>query len=512
MEQIYDSTNQARQSLMFFESDLFKTVQISHIFTDSKTFADAIPRIAMNDILNEFNKISSNLSKAELLQFIANYFELPEYQSIVINNPSADIDKYIDTLWGKLEKAADKQIPGSLLPLNGKYIVPGGRFREIYYWDSYFTALGLIEANKVDIVESMFTNFVDLQKRYGCIPNGNRSYYLSRSQPPILGLMLELLLPFQDNSKLFLAQHLQAIETEYQFWMQGNESLSADNSEFKRVVKMPNGCILNRYWDDSTSPRPESYCEDMELMNSLHANQDTFFRHIRAACESGWDFSSRWLSDINSLASINTTNIVPVDLNCLLYKLEKLLSEYHSSLNNVLKSNHYEHLAETRKTAINQYMWCPEQQFFFDYNIKSHNMSSVKSLAATLPLYVQLASQLQADSVSNILKNEFLKVGGLVTTVNSTEQQWDAPNGWAPLQWFATQGLSTYHHDSLANDIKQRWMSTIETYFTQTGKLMEKYNVCQQTQKAEGGEYDVQEGFGWTNGVYLAFKKQLKAK
>ena len=133
-------------------------------------------------------------------------------------------------------------------------------------------------------------------------------------------------------------------------------------------------------------------------------------------------------------------------------------------------------------------------------------------MAATLPLYVQLASQLQADSVSNILKNEFLKVGGLVTTVNSTEQQWDAPNGWAPLQWFATQGLSTYHHDSLANDIKQRWMSTIETYFTQTGKLMEKYNVCQQTQKAEGGEYDVQEGFGWTNGVYLAFKKQLKAK
>ncbi len=504
------SRQYSQESLMFFNSELFKTVQLSELFADSKTFADAIPKLPYGDILSQYQKHKEMDNKIELKDlalknFVEQYFEIPEHEEVFVDGDKVCINEHIETLWQRLEKPADKIESGSLLPLKSAYVVPGGRFREIYYWDSYFTSLGLLDSNHIALVESMLDNFLDLQTRYGCIPNGNRSYYLSRSQPPILGLMAELLLPFKKDKQAFLIKCIKGIEAEYQFWMRGSEQLSDEKKAHLRVVKMADGSVLNRFWDESSSPRPESYREDVELLvQSQPENSAEFYRNIRAACESGWDFSSRWLADADSLATIRTTRIVPVDLNCLLYKQEMLLSNYYALLGDEEKSREYFSAATARKKAINHYLWSAEQGFFMDYDLDKYAQSSVKSLAGIVPLFVELASEKQAQLVGAVIEREFLQTGGLITTSIHSDQQWDAPNGWAPLHWFAIQGLLQYQQSALAENIKHRWLNTVEVYFKQTGKLMEKYNVCQQNHKAQGGEYDVQEGFGWTNGVYQA--------
>jgi alpha,alpha-trehalase len=496
----------AQESLHFFESELFKDVQMSGMFSDSKTFTDAIPKASYMEILQSYHTQKTDVSTFNLNNFIECYFDIIEYEEVRAESVKTSIEQHIESLWKVLKKSADINTHDSLLPLKNPYIVPGGRFREIYYWDSYFTALGLVESGNIVLAESMLSNFLDLQSSYGCIPNGNRSYYLSRSQPPILGLLVELLLPFQQNKQQYIKTHIIAIEAEYKFWMKGEELGSADGFESGRVIKMPDGSFLNRYWDDNASPRPESYREDIELFNeSKPDDPESFYRNIRAACESGWDFSARWLSDDYSLASIRTTRILPVDLNCLLYKQEKLLAQYYETLGNEALSIVYTKYAATRKSAIQRYMWAENDGFYMDYDLDKKSNSSVKSLAGVLPLFVELADSNQAEQVSEVIDNEFLQQGGLVTTVIESGQQWDSPNGWAPLHWFTVQGLLKYQKKCLAITIQKRWLNTVETYFQQTGKIMEKYNVCQQNHKAGGGEYDVQDGFGWTNGVHVAF-------
>ncbi len=498
-----------QESVTFFNSELFKRVQNAAIFSDSKIFADAIPKIALDDILKKYEIAQTN--NVELSVFVKEYFYLPSSEHIQVDDKNNTLTQYIEHLWGMLRKEADKNTAGSLLPLKYSYIVPGGRFREIYYWDSYFTALGLIESGKVDLVEAMLNNFIDLQKRYACIPNGNRSYYVSRSQPPVLALLVELLLPFKQNKKAFLAQKVEAIALEYNFWMQGSYDVDERHSEHRRVVRMPDGSLLNRYWDDNASPRPESYREDIILSQGLPVDKKAaFYRHIRAACESGWDFSSRWLEHKNVLSSIKTTRILPVDLNSLLYKSECLLADYYSFLGDDSTSAHYGIKAQQRGHAIMQYMWSAEDGFFCDYDLDKQNPSKVKSLAGVLPLFVQLAKPAQAAKVAKNLQQLFLKEGGLITTLINSSQQWDAPNGWAPLQWFAVQGLRQYDHHTLAETIMRRWQNVVASYYHKHGKIMEKYNVCQLDNIAHGGEYNVQEGFGWTNGVYQAFSKLLK--
>jgi len=522
MNQVNCLNEQVIESLAFFDSELFTDVQLSGIFSDSKYFADAIAKIPQDEIFKKYQQEKWHDSDFNLANFIGNYFEMPSDKEITLAQNEPCIHKHIEQLWQALEKPADTESLGSLLPLKAAYIVPGGRFREIYYWDSYFTVLGLIKSKRIKLAEAMLSNFVDLQSRYSCIPNGNRSYYLSRSQPPILGLLVELLLPYQKNKQTFLAKNIKAMEAEYNFWMRGKKHLIDAGLEVKtgseRVVKMPDGSFLNRYWDDETSPRPESYKEDIELSAKIEqGKQQAFYRNIRAACESGWDFSSRWLKEVNSLSSICTTRILPIDLNCLLYKQESLLASYYAILAESAVENgeqnkssrYYRVLAKQRKKAITRYMWSEQEAFFMDYDLDKRSHSSVKSLAATLPLFVELATSEQAKKVSNVLEQQFLKVGGLQTTLQYSSQQWDAPNGWAPLQWFSAQGLINYQYHTLAEEVMRRWLKTIECYFSQTGKLMEKYNVCQQNIKAEGGEYDVQEGFGWTNGVYQAFYAKL---
>jgi len=460
------------------QGPLFEEVQTSRVFSDSKTFVDAIPLCDPKLILEQFE-----VSKSPLKTFIQDKFLLP----VLSDNKqlkSKTMKQYIENHWSLFTKTfVDSSKFSTLIPLPFPHVVPGGRFRECYYWDSYFTSLGL--KNHKPLVENMVNNFAYLIETYGFIPNGNRHYYLSRSQQPWFSHQLELLKDYGYD----IGPYSHHLETEYQYWMRGSEAIT----EREHLVKMDDGSMLNRYWDMKNNPRPESYYEDYQL------NVDDV-RHLRAACESGWDFSSRWTQDGKTMSKICTCDIIPIDLNCLLYHMETLLAEFAAKIGDLEKMSYFQNAQDSRALAINKYCYNEDEGFFLDYNYKSQSFTPVLSLAGVMPLFVKLATKSQAAKVADNIEKHFLYDGGLVSTLNESKEQWDFPNGWAPLQWIAIKGLKNYGFDKLANEISQRWLKLNDKVFKETHVMHEKYNVVDMT-VASGGEYAPQEGFGWTNGI-----------
>jgi alpha,alpha-trehalase len=399
-----------------------------------------------------------------------------------------------------------------LIPLPKPYVVPGGRFREVYYWDSYFTLLGLQAAGQTELVRNMCDNFKHLIETVGHIPNGNRSYYLSRSQPPFFSLMVRLQQQHAATpqaGKQVLLDYLPALEKEYHFWMRGAESLTEDYTATDRVVRWPGGVLMNRYWDDVPSPRPESYREDMETIKLSGRDSVTVCRHLKAGAESGWDFSSRWGAG-RTLAEINTTNIVPIDLNSLMWHLEQILSDAYVVKGDVTKAELYGRRAYDRRAAINNDFYSKEAGFFMDFDFENKNLTGVLSLAGMYPLFFDMQRETENERIAKVIEQKFLKPGGVVTTLGNTGQQWDAPNGWAPLQYITIVGLRNANAPKLANEVKKRWLAVNENVYKRTGKMMEKYNVENINLESGGGEYPVQDGFGWSNGVYQALKSEKK--
>jgi alpha,alpha-trehalase len=479
--------------------DLFVAVQTARIYADGKTFADATPNAAPDEILARFHA-ERPASAAALRAFVEAHFALP---APVIAAPAAasivPIDEHIDQLWSQLTRSTPSAPAySSLLPLPKPYVVPGGRFREIYYWDSYFTMLGLIESGRSDLVEDMVLDFAHFIDTYGHVPNGARTYYLSRSQPPFFFEMIAL--TSRTDPAAAFARFLPELEREYAFWMQGESGLSA-GSAHRRVVALPDGSILNRYWDDRDTPRDESYAEDVTLARASRRPARSVYRDVRAAAESGWDFSSRWFADPYVRSSIDTTDIVPVDLNSLLYGLENAIRAGCERAADAVCVRDFTRRAAARRAAIDRYLWNPARRVYFDYRWTRRAPITRLSAATLYPLFVSIASDEQASAVSSAVRRELLQPGGLVTTPLETGQQWDAPNGWAPIQWIGVEGLRHYHQDGLAETIACRWMSNVNAVYRQSGKLVEKYDVIRTNRRGGGGEYPTQDGFGWTNGV-----------
>lgn len=493
-------------SVDFYSSELFKQVQEQAVFPDSKTFTDCVPKRDLREIMHDYTELKVR-SDFNLKEFVLNNFELPlRPQSNFHADTTLSMEEHIHALWPVLTRRPDDYNErSSLMALPLPYIVPGGRFSEVYYWDSYFTMLGLVADGQFSVQENMVRNFAHLIDSIGFIPNGNRAYYTGRSQPPFFSLMVDLLAA---RDSMALVQYQDALLKEYSFWMNGTDKLQKSGDSFEHVVMLPDGSILNRYYDRIPEPRPEAYKEDVEIAKKSGREPKEIYTDLRAAAESGWDFSSRWCAEDGELESIQTTKIIPVDLNSLLYNLEQSIALSWKLQKNSQEAQRYHQLAASRQAAILKYCWNKDQGFFFDYNFAAGKLMSVKSLAATYPLFFNLVNAEIAAAVGGVLEKEFLQPGGLVTTLQTTGQQWDAPNGWAPLQWMAYKGLSNYKQDKLAQEIKIRWVKQNQRVFKATGKMMEKYNVMDTTLLAGGGEYPNQDGFGWTNGVALALIRE----
>lgn len=474
--------------------ELFEQVQMRGIFPDCKTFVDSIPDSDLSSIQRRYESQKGKFG-FDLSAFVREHFTPPQtHRGQYVSAANRPLKRHIDMLWDELTRRPEAA-SGSLIPLPHPYVVPGGRFREVYYWDSYFTMLGLRASKRVDMIQFMVDNFSHLIDRLGYIPNGNRTYYVGRSQPPFYACMVNLL--SEEKGPGILADYLPQLEKERGFWMRGG-----------RTATLSDGAVLNRYWDESDTPRPESFKEDVTLALAAK-DKKRMYRNLRAAAESGWDFSSRWFKSGGDFSSIHTTDIIPVDLNCLLLNLEQTLAQACRLSHDDASSARHEAAAARRKETVNKYCWNERRGFYFDYDFIAGSQKTSLSLAGVYPLFFEAASKKQATAVARTLRKKFLHPGGLTATTEATDQQWDAPNGWAPLHWMAVRGLAKYGHVELARDVAARWMRLNEKVYRNTGKLMEKYNVVATDLEAGGGEYPGQDGFGWTNGVYLALDAWL---
>ncbi|MDV0512239.1 alpha,alpha-trehalase [Citrobacter portucalensis] len=489
---------------------LFNDVQTAKLFPDQKTFADAVPNSDPLMILADY-RMQKNQSGFDLRHFVQVNFTLPKDGEKYVPPAGQSLREHIDGLWPVLTRSTtNAEKWDSLLPLPEPYVVPGGRFREIYYWDSYFTMLGLAESNHWDKVSDMVANFAYEIDSWGHIPNGNRTYYLSRSQPPFFAFMVELLAQHDGNDAL--KKYLPQMLKEYSYWMEGVETLQPGQQN-KRVVKLDDGTILNRYWDERDSPRPESWVEDIATAKSNPNRPATeIYRDLRSAAASGWDFSSRWMDNPNQLGTLRTTSIVPVDLNALMYKMEKMIALASKAAGDDAKAAQYDGYANARQKGIEKYLWNDKEGWYADYDLKSHKVRNQLTAAALFPLYVNAAAKDRASKVATATQAHLLQPGGLATTSVKSGQQWDAPNGWAPLQWVAASGLQNYGQDAVAMDVTWRFLTNVQHTYDREKKLVEKYDVSTTGTGGGGGEYPLQDGFGWTNGVTLKVLDLICAK
>lgn len=332
---------------------------------------------------------------------------------------------------------------------------------------------------------------------YGHVPNGNRTYYLSRSQPPFFALMVDLIAS-RDGEKSYL-DYLPELEAEYEYWMDGSTFLRPGQA-YRHVVRLLDGTVLNRYWDDRAEPRDESYREDIETALGYRGNAGDLFRNLRAAAESGWDFSSRWLGHGHHLNTITTLGLLPIDLNSLIVHLEQTLAKTYMLTGDVRQASRFRALAGQRESAIRRLMWDERDGIFTDYAWVKREPSNRITAAGLFPLFLNIATEGQARIVEQTVERELLTPGGLATALVTSGQQWDQPNGWAPLQWIAVVGLNNYHSSQLAKTIARRWLCENIAGYRGSRKLVEKYDLLRGG-GGHGGEYALQVGFGWTNGV-----------
>jgi alpha,alpha-trehalase len=484
--------------------ELYGAVEMSGLFSDQKTFADAIPDKPPSQIVADYEK-QKQLPGFDLKAFVALHFATPrEHFEVYERRPNRRVSDYINDMWQVLRREPDEIEPySSLLPLGRPYIVPGGRFREIYYWDSYFTMLGLEQDDQHALARDMLQNFASLIDRYGHVPNGNRSYYLSRSQPPFFSSMVELIAA-RDGDKLFV-DYLPELRAEYDYWMEGAEKL-VPGAAHRHALRLPDGALLNRYWDDRAAPRDESYREDIETAHRANRPAAEVYEDLRAGGESGWDFSSRWLADGKDLSTIRTTAIAPVDLNTLMLHLEETLAKAYQLKGDLEEAQSYRAVADNRRATIGRLMWNAQAGFFVDYLWQEGRQSDSVSAATVFPLYFGVATPEQAHAIAAAVRGRLLEPGGLGTTLLDNGQQWDRPNGWAPMQYLAIEGLSKNGERDLAYEIADRWLHKNIQGYSHTGVLVEKYDVEQGPEQrghggGGGGEYELQLGFGWTNGV-----------
>jgi alpha,alpha-trehalase len=488
--------------------ELFARVQTEALFADSKSFADAVPLEAPARILAAY-RAAPPPTRDALRAFVLQHFRMPADVDVPAAPPlRAALGAHIAALWPALIRPPLPAVRfGSALAFDAVHVVPGGRFRELYYWDSYFTLLGLVRDGHADVAEAMARGFADLIARYGHVPNGTRSYYLSRSQPPVFALIVGLLSP--DDPPAAYARFLPALRAEHAYWMDGETDL-APGAARAHVVRLADGSVLNRYWDASDTPRDESYREDVALAAASGRAPATLYRELRAAAESGWDFSSRWFADGLHRATIETTAIVPVDLNALLYGLEAAIAQGCARVRDTACANAYAQRLAQRRTAIDRVLWDADAGVYFDYQWRRGARTGRLSAATLYPLFAGLASPAQAAAVARRVRDALLAPGGVATTTVQSGEQWDRPNGWAPLQWIAVQGLRRYGEDALARTIATRWLCTVDADYRRSGRLVEKYDL-RTGAHGGGGEYPLQDGFGWTNGVTRALLDQYPA-
>jgi alpha,alpha-trehalase len=438
--------------------------------------------------------------------------------------------------------------PPGLLYLEHPYVVPGGRFNEMYGWDSYFIIRGLIADDRVAMAKGMVENFFFEIQHYGSILNANRTYYLSRSQPPFLTAMIMAVYSAEatlgQDDRAWLARGYDYAQRDYEMWT--------------TAPHLAGSTGLSRYFDFSDGPAPEELHDDPEYYRTVAAyfekepefakkylitpDADTpempdilrhfsgrtsdpsagvpatptgyasgrvlsadFYKGDRAMRESGFDDTFRF-----GPYGAATHHFAPVCLNSLLYNEEKNFEEMARLLGREAEAKKWAERAEARRDAVAKYLWDPERGQFFDYNVTEEKRSTYNFATTFYPLWAGLATAEQARAVEKNL-HLYEQPGGIMTSTTVTGVQWDQPYAWAPLQLMAVDGLRRYGFKDDADRISYKFLSMVNDEFRRDGTIREKYDAINRTSlvHVQAG-YDINViGFGWTNGVFLVLLDKL---
>jgi alpha,alpha-trehalase len=522
-------------------------VQSNHFFQDSKHFVDkpltvspatataafqALPQrqgqptkyknsTLLGFLQDNFGPPGSELTPAHADDFNAT---LPNFLPLVQSAPVRQWALDVHQLWNDLYRVENRSVVESpdrhsLLPIPYGVVVPGARFRELYYWDSYWILKGLLVSQMNTTAENMCFNLLSLLETYGHIPNGARTYYLNRSQPPLMSAMIKIVYAATQNRTL-LTSALPLLIQEHKYWMSAPKlvRVRAANGTSNTVYN------LSRYHAEWNLPRPESYNEDVATADGLDgAAKEQLYTDLASGAESGWDFSSRWLADGTNLSTIRTTQIVPTDLNSYLYDMERNIADFAIVLDDAENATRFSALAAQRHEAIQALMWDGSTGQWRDLVISGSASGGVSlvernpgtSVSNFIPLWVGVAPPEGPQALAALAafrRSGLLGPAGVATTNTTTGQQWDAPNAWPPLQDIVIEALENYggaEGRQLAASIAQRWLLTMFESWSSAGtkffhKMVEKYDATALGVSGGGGEYSVQSGFGWTNGVMLS--------
>ncbi|XP_019851831.1 PREDICTED: trehalase-like [Amphimedon queenslandica] len=522
-----NETIQACDNPVYCYGELLDDIQTMEVFQDSKRFVDMPMRADPDTVLSAYNNLA-NITVDTLTQFVQEWFDLPGSDLMPWEPPDwTESPKFIDSisneqykewasslngLWKTFGKKLNQSVyqhssRHSLLAVNNPFIAPGGRFIEFYYWDSYWIIKGLLLCEMFNTTQGMIRNMGSLIERYGFVPNGGRVYYTKRSQPPLLTWMVYSYYE-ATNDTGFVKEMLPMLDKEYQFWMTN------------RSVYVPGcDCTANRYASTANVPRPESYREDIETASEVSEElQPELYSNIMSAAESGWDFSSRWLSTsgpmAGQLSSMRAKSIIPVDLNAILGANEILLYKLHRITGFDDFAEDYASAWTRRHSLFENLLWAETEGLYKDWSLEEGSHLNAVYASSLTPFYTYSLDKSLFNNTKGRLTLGRLKSlgflgypGGLPTSQNSTGQQWDFPNAWAPLQWFLVKGWEGADDQELnkaARNLTETWLrSNYQAWIQYNHSMFEKYNCTASGQPGGGGEYSLQSGFGWTNGVVL---------
>jgi len=505
---------------------ILHTIQMAKLFEDSKEFVDMPLKYSKEEVLNNFDQLSDH-EKETLKTFVEENFsaagteleevtpvdwlEDPQFLNDISDENLKQLAAEMNGAWKNLTRKIsiskeDAEESSSLIYLEKPFVVPGGRFREIYYWDSFWTIKGLILSEMQETVKGMIENFQYLIKLYGSVPNGNRLYYTRRSQPPMLTQIVWDYIKWTNDlttEREFIAGIIWDLHEEFQYWESKMVEVKINNETYK----------LARYWVEADGPRPESYAEDFTNAQKMEESErEEWYQHIKSGAESGWDFSSRWMETIpaseeQEMLEIKTGNIIPVDLNSFLCKNARILSILFNKVENEENASKYDNISRNLKDSIRAVLFDEADQMWYDYNHVTGKHTKRWYPSNLTPLYTG-CDHLEIDlnkTVAYVEKMTTGHPGGVPTSLNHTHQQWDKPNSWPPLVDIvvtAMDNTGTTEGKRLAKELSENFVRNVYSTWRDTGKIYEKYNCS--GGGGGGGEYETQTGFGWTNGVTMS--------
>jgi alpha,alpha-trehalase len=471
------------------------------LYEDLKTLTDLIPvkltdqqrRKIESETLKIFNRdgeaaavryeISRRFRTASELTSAPSYLTKPRW-TLGAQSPHKATFDYIERTWKKLVRMTPRITPSTLIPLPHPIIIPGARFQEAYYWDSYFALQSLISSGRSRLLRGQIENFLYMSDKFGVIPNGNRDYYLSRSQPPVLTRMVREYLDSIDGGRLspknaawLRDRVLPTLIRDYrEFWMN-------PKTRFDEVTG------LNHHYDSENTPRPERHRSDKE------SELGNTYRDVRAEAESGKDFTVAFQGE--------ATNIAGVLLNSVLHGVERDIALLLRKVGKAEAAKEYDALAVRRRDAMLLHMRDPETGLFFDYNLRTEKRVEILTADTFATTWAGVVDGPMAQQMSHSALARLERAGGIMSSEVESGKQWDAPFTWAPHIMFAVDGLKRVGLNDDAMRVARNWVETVDRVHARMGTILEKYDAVRAEAPIEAGDkYTTQQGFLWSNGVY----------